>query len=328
MQAKRLAVLDLGSNSVKLLVAQAAKGREPDVLLETSEGTRIGEGIHRAPRLTETAIQRTLDVIQEFKIQCRKWEVAEWRAVATSAVRDAVNRAEFVRRFQKAMGFPLRVLSGEEEAELIYRGATSDAGMIGEDARLLVMDSGGGSAEWICGTRRRIEHRVCLDLGCVRMTERFLRGDPYTEDSFRALLAHYEKRLEPLRQDYAAAGRQLIGTGGAICTAAALDLALDSFDVRQVHGHHISLETLAALLDKLRRMSNARRLGLHGLPRKRADIIVAGLALFVRAMQILGAKEVTVSLRGLRYGVLLDKAPPRPSGSQMISNKTTSTNRQ
>jgi len=146
-----------------------------------------------------------------------------------------------------------------------------------------------------------------MDLGCVRMTERFLCGDPYTKKSYRALLDYYERRLRLLRKDFSGEGRLMIGTGGSICTAATLDQKTSSFQSHLIHGHTISLRRLKALLKKLRKMTNAERLEWEGLPKKRADIIVAGLALFVVAMQILGMKRVTTSLRGLRYGILLQE---------------------
>ena len=304
---RRVAILDMGSNSIKLLVAEMRPRGAPRILLQRSSGTRLGEGIHRQFHLSKAAVKRTLSEAQALKAEARKLHVKEWIAVATSAVRDASNRHDFEKKFRKRMGFGLRVLSGDEEAELIYRGATSDSQLAGTHARILVMDSGGGSAEWIRGTRTSIERRVSLPLGCVRMTERFIRGDPCTEESLRRMTAWYEKRLRPLRRPFTAKGRVMIGTGGSISTAAVLDLDLPMFHERRVHGHSMSLSTIEALLEKLKSMTNAERLAWNGLPHKRADIIVAGVALFVSAMRALSAKKVTVSLRGLRYGMLLDR---------------------
>ncbi len=305
---RRIAVMDLGSNSVKLLVAQMQKGLRPHVLLEKSEGTRLGEGIHRHFRLEGGAMDRTLEALEGYRRDSEALGVREWRAVATSAVRDADNGRDFERKFRKQMGFGLDILSGEEEAKLIFRGATSDRDLVEPKTPLLVMDSGGGSAEWIRGTPEKIDRQASLELGCVRMTERFLQGDPYTRGSYRNLLGYYEERLRPIRGDFSAKGRTMIGTGGSICTAAALDMDLPSFSNSHVHGYTMALETITAMVEKLRALKNSHRLDLRGLPRKRADIIVAGLALFMVAMRMLGARKVTVSTRGLRYGILIESA--------------------
>ena len=303
---KRVAVIDLGSNSVKLLVAQQQPGLRPHILLERSEGTRLGEGIHRHFRLGDGAMERTLDVLKDYRREGEALAAGEWAAVATSAVRDADNGAEFQRRFRKAMGFRLRVLSGEEEAGLIFRGATSDHDLVPEGVRALVMDSGGGSAEWVSGAAERLEKKVSLPLGCVRMTERFLRGDPYSRKSYETLVGYYEERVRALRADFSAKDRLMLGTGGSLCTAAALDMDLPAFSTQHVHGYTMSRETVAFLAKRLRRMKNSERLKLPTMPRKRADILVAGVALFDVAMRVLGARRITVSTRGLRYGVLLD----------------------
>ena len=300
-----IAVIDLGSNSIKLLVAELKKKIAPNILLEKSVTTRLGEGIQYRFQLHENAIQRTLDAVNDFKREGQRLGVDTWKAVATSAVRDASNRREFEKRFLQQMGFGLCVLSGEEEAQLIYRGATSDPNLFNSKDRLLVMDSGGSSAEWIGGVSNKIEKCVSLDLGCVRMTQRFLRGDPYTEDSYRELLAYYEEQLRSFKNDFAEKNIKMIGTGGSICTAAALDIKASSSHDHHVHGHSLSLGSLSSLTECLRKMTNPERLKLKGLSPKRADIIVAGLALFVAAMQIFEIKKLKVSLRGLRYGVLL-----------------------
>lgn len=299
-------MIDLGSNSVKLLVAQQQMGLRPHILLERSEGTRLGEGIHRHFRLGEGAMERTLDVLKEYRREGEALAAVEWAAAATSAVRDADNGLEFQRRFQKAMGFRLRVLSGEEEAGLIFRGATSDHDLVREGARALVMDSGGGSAEWVAGVAGKVERQVSIPLGCVRMTERFLRGDPYSRKSYENLVGYYEERVRPLRTDLAVKEGLMLGTGGSICTAAALDMDLPAYSTQHVHGYAMSRETVAYLAQRLRSMKNSERLKLGTMPRKRADIIVAGVALFDVAMRVLGARWITVSTRGLRYGVLLE----------------------
>lgn len=295
----------MGSNTVKFLAAEISSSGVVRILAQPSVSTRLGEGMGRGVSLSNAAMKRTLDAVHGFQRLGIRLRVKEWIAVATSAVRDSSNGDVFTRRFRARMGFDLRVLDGRTEAELIFRGATSDPHLAGPRARLLVMDSGGGSAEWICGARGAISHRVSLPLGCVRMTRRFLRGDPYTKESFQRLIRHYETRLEPLRRRFTASqGRVMIGTGGSICTAAALDLGLRVFQERLVHGHRITRRRLEGLLASLRSMTQCERLSQRGLPPRRADVIVAGLALFVTAMRRLGAMRVVCSYQGLRFGIL------------------------
>jgi exopolyphosphatase / guanosine-5'-triphosphate,3'-diphosphate pyrophosphatase len=306
-KTKRAAVFDIGSNSLKLIAGEFTDNQhDPTILLERSKGTRLGEEAHETSHLKPQAIQRTMDGLMELKALAESLQISTWRAVATSAVRDAKNRKEFTERFKKEMGFHVEVLSGDEEASLIYHGVVSDPKIHGGKDQLLVMDSGGGSAEWIRGTSSKIEKRISLDLGCVRMTDRFLRGDPYTSESFNEMMQFYRKNLEHLKNDFSAKDRVMIGTGGSICTAAALEKTLTSFKHREIHGQNITLEELRTLTEKLRSLPYAERMKLQGIPPKRGDIIVAGVALFVVAMEALGASTITASLRGLRYGLLLD----------------------
>jgi exopolyphosphatase / guanosine-5'-triphosphate,3'-diphosphate pyrophosphatase len=302
----RAGIFDIGSNSIKMLVGEATRDqKDPDILLERSKGTRLGEEAHETSFLKPEAIQRTIEALIELKALADPYHVTTWRAVATSAVRDAKNRKDFIDRFKDKMGFSVDVLSGEEEASLIYQGVVSDPHVEGNDKKLLVMDSGGGSAEWIKGTSNKIENRISLDLGCVRMTDRFLRGDPYTSESFNEMMNFYQKNLEHLKAEFSAKDRVMIGTGGSICTAVALEKTLPSFKNRHVHGQKITLEELKSLLNRLKSAPCAERMKLHGMPQKRGDIIVAGVGLFVVAMEKLEAASITASLRGLRYGVLL-----------------------
>jgi exopolyphosphatase/guanosine-5'-triphosphate,3'-diphosphate pyrophosphatase len=298
----RIAVIDIGSNTAKLLVAE--KDRIWNVLTEESVTTRLGRKAFTEGCLGRKAISKTLETAQFFKHVAQEYQVDRWIAVATSAVREAGNRKSFEARFEKEMGFPIRVLSGNEEAELIYRGAVSDVTGVGPRDRLVVMDSGGGSAEWILGTKTRIIDRVSLGLGCVRMTELFLRGDPYSEKSYQKMQAWYHRKLLPLKKRFRIRNRLLIGTGGSITTAAALQWSMEDGAHVDIHNRKLSFSKLKGMLGDLRVMNQKTRRELRALPRKRADIIVAGIALFVAAMEVLEANDITISLRGLRYGIL------------------------
>lgn len=301
----RLAAFDIGSNSVKLLVAEVGPKDRFRVLLEQTAITRIGEGLRKDFRMHEAAMERTLAALAAFKRQCGQLGVQQYRAIATSALRDATNHPSFAKRFHDRLGLRYEVVTGDREAALIYRGATSDPRLVGKSRRIVVMDAGGGSAEWIRGTGHTVKRRLSLNLGCVRMTEGFLRGDPYTRESYAKLLTFYRQKLAPLRRRFAIRDGRFIATGGSITTAAAALLDLPDCNSTAVHGCALSIESLESWLERLRRMTQAQRVSLKAMEPQRADIIVAGVALFVVAMQILGARELRVSTRALRYGALL-----------------------
>jgi exopolyphosphatase / guanosine-5'-triphosphate,3'-diphosphate pyrophosphatase len=304
--SKRVGIIDIGSNTIKFIVADLPRqgGGDPVVVHSDTETTRLGENLHHSGELSAAAMQRSLVFLRNLKEQARGLNVDLWLAMATSAVRDAINRTEFERLFRKEIGFDLQVVSGEREAELIFKGATSDSRILPGGAPVLVMDSGGGSAEWICGIGTRVERKTSLPLGCVRMTERWLVGDPYTQDSLRALTRHYEAELNAIASAYTASNHKVIVTGGTINTAAAM-FQPRNLGKPDVHGQMIRRTELEDLYTRLASMTQAERLACDPrLPPKRADVIVAGISLFRSAMDVFDFSEMTVSLRGLRYGIL------------------------
>ncbi len=299
--AGHLAAIDIGANTVKLLVATRAGGKLKP-LLEDSQTTRLGEGVGKTARLLPEAIERTAACVAGFAARARELGASRIRAVATSSARDGQNRDEFLRRVRELAGIEVEVISGEREAELIFAGACSNDKL--RDTPLLVMDVGGGSAEFIVGSHGHLERRCSVHAGAVRMTERFLRSDPVAPAEFDTMMAHLRGLMEPALARFDLAGRVMLGTGGAITTAAAMDLRLAKFSVEAISNHTLSRERLEEMLDQLRGMTLAERRQLPGLPAARADIIVAGVAAFVMAMRLARQPSLTVSTRGLRFGLL------------------------
>jgi exopolyphosphatase/guanosine-5'-triphosphate,3'-diphosphate pyrophosphatase len=295
----------VGTNTVKALAAEAGRGGFR-VLADRSWGTRLGEGLRAGGPLGEGPVERTLAAVAEARAAFARLEVSEWRAVGTSAAREASNGAGFARRFREEAGFGLTVLDGEEEAELAFLAAAGDPRIVPRGKGALVMNSGGGSAEWASGRDLRAERRASRPLGCVRMTERFLRGDPYTPGSLRRLAAHYAEALAPIARDFPLRGRVFVGTGGSICAVAAMAAGGERFRAEEVHGRVLSAEEVGAAAAKLAAMTARARRKIPSLPAQRADIVAAGALLFAAAMGALGAARVVVSARGLRYGVLLE----------------------
>lgn len=304
----RYAVYDIGSNSVKFLVAEQTDG-PLRILAEESHATRLAENLIASAELKPEAMERTLRVLGGLHAQAVALGVVgagTARAVATSAVRDSANRKQFL----KALASPavlgpeteIRLLSGEEEAEGVYRGICSDAAFRGRD--LLGIDVGGGSTEWIVGSAGRIGRRISLPLGCVRLRERFVPAYPVPPEARARLAASLDGQLEPALAPFRLPGREVVGTGGTATAAAALDLGLATFDAAALHGHVLTLERIGKVADRLAALSLSGLAALPGIPPKRADLLVPGLAVFAASLRLLGADRLTVSVRGLRYGVL------------------------
>ncbi len=304
MTPDRLAAIDIGTNTIKLLVA-AVDARALIALYEDSQTTRLGEGVSKTKQLTPEAIERTSVGLASFAGKAREMGVTKIFAVATSGAREGENTAQFLARAREVAGLDVEIISGEREAELIFTGVSTDADL--RSQRLLVMDVGGGSAEIITGLSGRIERRVSVPAGAVRLTERFFHGDPIPQFELDALLRHGRELLRPEIAPCSPEGRVMIGTGGTVTTAAAIDQSLSRFSIEKVNRYSLTQQRLAEMLERLRTLPLAERRQVPGLPPKRADIIVAGLAMYVVAMELAGIEQLTVSTRGLRFGLLAER---------------------
>jgi exopolyphosphatase/guanosine-5'-triphosphate,3'-diphosphate pyrophosphatase len=285
----RCAVIDIGTNTVKVLVADVQQGQVVPVL-HKDRVTRLGEGVNECQHLSTAAIARTLQAVDEFLTESRAIGAINIIALTTSACRDAVNRNEFFDVVRQKCGLEVQLVSGEREAELIFQGVSSDAEWTG--AALVVMDVGGGSAEFIQGRDGKMELFQSLPLGALRLTEQFGEG------RLTELREHLHAVLRPALARYKIGNGQMIGTGGTISTFARMEWGA-------VDHVKISREALLESVQRLAAMPLAERKKVPSLPLDRADIIVAGGAVFLVAMELLGAEELTVSVRNLRYGALL-----------------------
>jgi exopolyphosphatase / guanosine-5'-triphosphate,3'-diphosphate pyrophosphatase len=285
----RRAVIDIGTNTVKLLVADMQQG-EVIPLAAMDCTTRLGEGVDECRQLSTAPIERTLQAIKEFHGEAKALGAVDVMALTTSASRDATNRDEFFDGVRQTCGLDVKLISGEREAELIFRGASSDPEWSGQP--ILVVDVGGGSAEFIQGDGGKMELFRSLPLGALRLTEKFGEG------RFRELSEHLRATLRHELARYDLHGRRMIGTGGTITTLARVEGGV-------VDHAKISRGKLLELVQRLEAMPLAQRKKVPGLPPERADIIVAGGVVFLAAMGVLGANEITVSIRNLRYGALV-----------------------
>jgi exopolyphosphatase/guanosine-5'-triphosphate,3'-diphosphate pyrophosphatase len=304
---ERVAAIDVGTNTVLLTVAER-RGRSFQPVVERAEITRLGRGVDRTGRLDPAAIADTVVVIARYAAEARSLGVTRIAAVATSAARDASNGAEFFEATRAAAGLLPEIIPGGEEARLVHLSAWSDFGTPGR--RLAVLDVGGGSSELTWGGGPVPEGRRSFQMGAVRLTERTSPGDPPSGEDLKSMRAAAREALlevKEIRASGALAGARLVAVAGTVTTLAAVAQALPEYDALRVHGSTLSLRDLTALLDRLASLSTAERALLPGMEPKRADVIVAGAILVATALELVGFDALTVSDRGVRWGLLHDR---------------------
>ena len=297
----RYAVFDIGSNSIKFIVAETRKG-SIRVLREQSISTRLAEHLIDTCELRSEAIARTLAALRQLRAEAADLRVEHFRAVATSAVRDSRNRREFLKEARQVLGFPVRLLSGNDEAETIFTGVSVDSHWRGKD--MLLLDVGGGSAEWVEGHHGKMERRISLPLGAVRLRERFIHHYPVVPDTADLLVETVHAQIAHPLVHYSLGSRRLIGTGGTITCLAAIHKGLHEFDPRKIDHSSLTFEQIRGLMRSFTGRTLDELRAIPGLPPKRADLIIPGTAVVLATMELLGARRLNVSIRGLRYGVL------------------------
>jgi exopolyphosphatase / guanosine-5'-triphosphate,3'-diphosphate pyrophosphatase len=297
----RVAAIDLGTNTTRLLVADVNDGLVADVDAR-SEITRLGEGVDSRRRLLPLPIARTRNVLTEYRRLLESLGAERSLAVATSAVRDAENGEAFLGELEWSYGFTTRLASGDEEAELTFSGVTSDRAL---ERPTLIVDIGGGSTELVVGGPEGMSSRQSLDIGSVRLTERFLHGDPPTESELVACAEHVRSVLpEGLNVEAA------IGVAGTITSLAAIDLRGET---ESVHGHRLTLEAITREVDRLAAMAIREREQVAGLHPDRAPVIVAGGIILREILDALDLAALEVSERDILHGIALEAAKlPEP----------------
>jgi len=299
----RVAVVDIGTNSTRLLVADVLDDsiEELDRRLEI---TRLGEGVDSRRKLLPTAIARVRNVLVDYRRVADELGAERTLALATSAIRDAENGEAFLGELEWSYGFATRLLSGDEEALLTFRGVASGR-TITEST--LVVDVGGGSTELILGGPEGVGFHTSLDLGCVRLTERFLHGDPPTAGEQEVCGAYVRELLgEAVPPEVRPA--TALGVAGTVTTLATLDLGLEEEVPELVHGHRLAANRVAGFQGELgaRPVSELRE--LPGLHPERAPVIVAGVVVVLEILRHFGLEELEVSERDIMHGGALAAA--------------------
>jgi exopolyphosphatase / guanosine-5'-triphosphate,3'-diphosphate pyrophosphatase len=299
----RVAVVDLGTNSSRLLVADV-DGSGVTELERRLTITRLGEAVDERRRLLPTAMARVRNALVDYRRTAEELGAERTLALATSSVRDAENGEAFLGEIEWSFGFTTRLLTGDEEALLTFRGVSAGRTL---PADSVIVDVGGGSTELIGGDSDGIRFKASVDLGCVRLTERFLAGDPPTPGELRACSAHVREVLaETLPAGFAARGA--IGVAGTVTTLATLSLGLAEEDPTLVHGHRISVDWIEAMLEELAALQVEQIAGLKGVHPDRAPVIVAGVVVVFEALRALGLDELEVSESDLMHGAALAAA--------------------
>ena len=312
METVRRAVIDVGTNSVKLLVADVAGG-EVRPVHEESRQTRLGKGFYETHRLQPEPIARTAEAVWEFAEIAREKNAGTVRVIATSAARDAVNPADLTMSIERASGLKTEIISGALEADWAFRGVTTDPVLA--KSPLLLLDVGGGSTEFILGHGVKRSFARSFPLGTVRLMEKFPHSDPPTRAEFEACrdwvknLFHAEVRplLEPaLLAEKRLGAVQLVGTGGTTSILARMEKKTDRFDRDKIESTVLSFEQVAAHRKHLWRLPLAERKEIPGLPKLRADVILTGVLIYEAVMAEFGFAELRVSTRGLRFAAVMD----------------------
>jgi exopolyphosphatase / guanosine-5'-triphosphate,3'-diphosphate pyrophosphatase len=300
----RTAVVDIGTNSTRLLVADVNQttGAVKELHRE-SQVTRLGDKVDAGGRLSDEAIGRVQGTLANYRATIDRYACEANLAVLTSAVRDAANGAEFTELVRSQFELDARVLSGDEEAQLTFLGAMSDRDNAAAAEPTVVIDIGGGSTEFIVGADHTASFHVSVQAGVLRMSERHIHSDPPSPTELQGLAADTRQIfLAGLPAEQRKAVKRAIAVAGTATSAAAIDQELDPYDPERVHGYDLLLATVELLIARLADMTEARRREVVGLHPDRAPTIVAGMILLEEAMKAFGLDHVEVSEHDILRG--------------------------
>ena len=302
----RIGAVDIGTNSVRLLVADVDERERLRTAHRMGEISRLGEGLDRTGAIDDGAATRTLECLERF--------VHEAEYSGASRIRVARNGPELAARFSERIGYPVEILSGEEEARLVFLAVLS--GLNHSRGHSIVVDIGGGSTEIISGEGETGTQVISLELGCVRLTERMVRSDPPSEAELEQIRGHVlDVFAEKLGAFDVNGIERAIGVGGTVTAFGALDLGLVKYDPSRIENHHLTRERISNIGKQLCAIPLSQRRDLAGVSRGRADIIPAGAIILCEFVARFAVNGVSVSTRGLRYGLVLSEARKAARGA-------------
>jgi exopolyphosphatase/guanosine-5'-triphosphate,3'-diphosphate pyrophosphatase len=300
--ARRYAVIDVGTNSVKFHVGERRADGEWSTIVDRAEVTRLGEGLDRTGRLEAGPVERTVEAIAAMAREARRHGAEAIAAVGTAGLRIAPNAAEFVAAVRSRCGVQVEVIPGEEEARLAYLAATAALGPV--RGPLVVFDTGGGSSQFTFGDRAHVDERFSVNLGAVRFTERYGLDGVVSEDTLGAALSAIAADLAALHRP---APDTVVGMGGAVTNLAAVKHGLATYDADVVQGTVLHRSEIERQIEMYRTRTASERREIVGLQPNRAEVILAGACIVRGVLAILGRDRLTVSDRGLRHGLLVER---------------------
>ncbi len=295
----RVAVIDIGSKSVKCFVGEKRTDGSVSTLLDANDITSLGEGLSRTGRIGADALERTAQAVSRFSGRAEALGAERVEAVGTMALRSAENSADFTARVRALCGLGVQILPGEEEARLSYRSVLT--GLDVGNGRLVIFDTGGGSTEFIYGHGGTLEKRFSIDLGVNRITEAYFPDDPVKPGSVDAALSQI--RAELMNAGVGGSAERLIGIGGAVTGMSAVKHRLKTYDPAVVHGSVLTSGDVEWQLRDFESKTLEERRQIPGVQPKRADVLLAGACIVKAILDRFGAASLTVSDRGLRHGL-------------------------
>jgi exopolyphosphatase/guanosine-5'-triphosphate,3'-diphosphate pyrophosphatase len=312
-----LAGIDIGTNTVRLLIADVKDKYNFKEIRSERRITRLGEGLIENRRLLPSAEERTIFVLKEFGEILKGYPVEALTAVATSAVREAENGKKFVERIKVETDFDVEVISGDEEARRTFLGVLAGLNLSplssplwGEGrvrGNLLIMDIGGGSTEFIVSKNAVVLDSISTGLGVVKLTEEFVKSDPVTDKELEGLKNAIEKEIKGLKDSLnSPANAAFVGTAGTITTLAAIDQNLTLYNPLCINNYILKKKSVDRIFDNLKSMTIEERLNIPALEKGREDLIIAGTAIVLSVMEEFGFREMTVCDYGLREGIVID----------------------
>lgn len=293
----KVAAIDCGTNSIRLLISE--DGRE---IIREMEIVKLGEGVDRTKNFSPIAVERTLTALRRFKALIDHHKVERVRFCATSATRDAQNRKIFTEPVESILGVAPEVIVGIEEARLSFLGATSELPI--SDAPFLVVDIGGGSTEFVLG-ERSVQSAISVDIGCVRMTERYFTNDPPTEQEIASTRFDINRAIDQVEIEVPiSSARTLVAVAGTATTVAAAALKLPTYDREAIHGARISAERTFEISNWLLSMDKNERANLGFMHPGRVEVIAAGALVLAEILKRTGAREFVASERDILDGIV------------------------
>ncbi len=321
---KTFGAIDIGTNSVLLLIGKIKENKSIEPIHEDLKVTRIGKGVYDTKLITDEGIKKTLAVLKNYVEKCKESGVERIRTIGTSALRIAENSNIFLDIAKKETGISVEIISGTKEAELSFLGAIS--GIEDENIDAVIIDIGGGSTEIIYGINKKIQYSKSLEIGSVRLTEKFLKSDPVKENEIEKVRNYIKTNLKTLspspfsppvsplplgerdrvRENSQSNNSVLIGVAGTVTTLAQIDMKIPCYDRLKIGNWKLEINNLKEITSLLKEKTIEERKRVKGLEPERADVILAGAIILEEIMDHLGFNKVYVSTRGLRYGAMME----------------------